>query len=546
MNWRNSLKEGDIFLPFHFEKQSTFKYIIMNQLSLRLLAVALLTALFNYFFWLEKFGINLLLFNTSLIVLLACFNKRIFDTTSVRVALGLVVLTASMVIVYNSVISILVHLLCFFVLVGFLHRRELTSVGGALWQYGLNGLMTSFEPLLLLTETKNTSNNKNHLLSKSVRIAQLLFIPIIVFAVFLLIFKMANPIFSDMVATPFSWLFEAIDRLFTDFSAGHLIFIIFGACFIFSILFNWNRVNNLYKISPRPETITTPEKLNEHSVANEYRTALLLIVSVNILLLIVNIIDIKFLWFNLGADLKSAHELSKLVHEGTYLLMLSIVLSICILLYYFRNELNFLPNNRWLLVAAYVWIIQNGFLIISVLLRNYEYITNYGLTHNRIAVCFFLLITAIGLILLWLKIRNRYSFLHLFKQASWGFLFTLVSFTLFDWDSIIARYNLSTQKAEDLDYEYLYSLSERTLPILFDNKAKLEVSIRKDSTNTTTEGEINELYYKINNYLRDQKEYKWVSWDLSNSNAIYYFKDKKIEKPDTQPEFYVPPPRPRK
>ena len=502
----------------------------MNQLSLRLLAVTLLTALFNYFFWLEKFGINLLLFNTSLFAMLAYFNKRKFDTTAIRIALGLALLTCIMVIIYNSVLSILVHLLCFFVLVGFMHRKQLTSVGGALWQFGLNGLMTTFEPFILLTETKKTLNNRNHFLSRIVRITQLLFIPLIVFAIFLLIFKTANPVFGEMVAKPFSWLFETIDSLFKDFSAGHLIFILFGICFIFCVLFSWNRVSNLYTITPSVQILPAPENLSEKAVANEYRTALILIVLVNILLLMVNIIDIRFLWFNLGADLKSAQELSKLVHEGTNLLILSIVLSIFILLYYFRNELNFLPNKRWLLIAAYIWIVQNGILIVSVLLRNYDYISNYGLTYNRILLYFFLIITAIGLILLSQKIKNKYSLLHLFKQASWGLMFTLVSFTLFDWDSMIARYNLSTQKAEDLDYHYLHILSDRTLPILYEHRAKIEESIRKNNR-FNQQYDINRLYKRINGYVQKQKDYGWVSWDLSNSRAVEYFKDKKIDIP---------------
>ncbi|WP_259014347.1 DUF4153 domain-containing protein [Emticicia fluvialis] len=511
----------------------------MNQLSFRLLSVVILTIVFNYFFWLEKFGINLLHFNTSLIALLALYNKIKFDTIPLRVALGTVLLTGAMVIVYNSVLSILVHLLCFLVLTGFIHRRELTSVGGALWQYGLNLLMTTFEPLLLLAETKNKLNNKNQLLGKSVSIAQLLLIPIIAFAVFLLIFKSANPIFSDIVTTPFAWLFEAMERFFTDFSIGHFIFLLFGAGFIFSVLFNWGRVNNLYQIKQRPGTIATPEKPNEKSAINEYSTALLLIVSVNILLLIINIIDIKFLWFNLGADLKSAHELSKLVHEGTYLLILSIVLSIFILIYYFRNELNFLPGNRWLVVASYVWIIQNGFLIISVLLRNYEYITNYGLAHGRIVVIFLLLITTIGLILLWLKIKHKYTILHSFKQACWGLLLSLVSFTLFDWDSMIVQYNLSTQKAADIDYYYLNTLSDRTLPLLYENRSKIEESSR-------IHNHFNKLYdtdrlnIRISYYLKKQKGYNWVSWDLSNSKAVNYFKDKKIEIPNKQPGSNTP------
>jgi hypothetical protein len=500
----------------------------MNTDKLRFFAIPLLVGLFNYFFWQEKAGINLLIFNSLLILSLVCFSGKRFDTPSLKASLGLTLIAGMMLVVYNSVISVFAYFVSFFILTGFLHRNRLSTVSGSLFQYGLNGLLTSFEQFAMISENISRFTDKNKYLKKGHKAITILLIPLIIFSVFVVIFKFANPIFGEILDDSFSSFFQAIKAFFRNFSFPHLGFLCIGMFFTISVLFNWERTNALHQIRDRVNVIPTPENFNAAKVTTEYKTALILICSVNILLLFINIIDIRFIWFNLGNDLKSAHQLSKLVHEGTYLLILSILLSIAILLYYFRKDLNFFPDKRWLVIGSYVWIIQNGILAISVLLRNYEYILNYGLTHKRIGVAVFLLLTLIGLIMMWLKIRNLYSFFNLFKQAGWAGYFVLVSLTLFDWDGLIARYNLNTQNADSLDYEYLFSLSDRTLPILYENRQKIEESIKKKTALTQAESN-NRLNKRISSYLTEQQKYSWVSWDLSNSEAVEYFKDKNLK-----------------
>lgn len=494
----------------------------------RFVTILLLITLFNYLFWQEKPGINLLLFNSLLILSLVYFSGKRFDTLSLKTSLGLSIIAGIMLIVHNSVISVFAFFVSFFILVGFLHRSSLSTVSGSLFQYGLNSLMTTFEQFILVGNAIRSVTDKNEHLKRGYRIVNLVLIPTIIFSVFVIIFKYANPVFGGILDNTFSGFFEALEAFFQNFSFAQLWFLAVGTFFIINVLFSWDRVNLLHRLSPKAKTIPTPENLNIPKLENEYKTALILICSVNALLLLINSIDIRYLWFNISSDLKSAPELSKLVHEGTNLLILSILLSIAILLYYFRGNLNFFTNKRWLVIGSYIWIIQNGILVISVLLRNYEYIINYGLTHKRNGVAVFLLLTSIGLVMMWLKIKNLYSFFNLFKQAGWAGYFVLVSLGLFDWDSMIARYNLSTQNASSLDYKYLYELSDRTLPILYENRQKIADSITKTPF-TNHEQLINKLNKKIKRYLTEQQSYSWVSWDYSNSKAVDYFKDKELK-----------------
>ncbi len=502
----------------------------MKTSGFRLLAIILLVILFNYLFWQEKAGINLLIFNGLLVLSLVYFSGKSFDTPALKTSLGLTIIAGTMVVVNNTVISFFAYIVSFFILVGFLHRRQLSTISGSLWQYGLNSLFTTFEQFILIGNYIRDFTDKNKHLKQGRRAATVIIIPLIVFSVFVVIFKYANPVFGEILENSFSGLFHAIDSFFQNFSLSHLIFICVGIFFTINVLHNWDRTNAMHPLKNRAEIVARPENLNISKLETEYKTALILVCSLNALLLLINIIDIRFLWFNINTSLKSAPELSKLVHEGTNLLILSILLSIAILLYYFRRDLNFFTNKRWLVIGSYIWIIQNSILVISVLLRNYEYIVNYGLTHKCIAVAVFLLITAIGLSMMWLKIRNLYSFFKLFKLAGWAGYFVIISLTLFDWDSMIARYNLSTQNAESLDYRYLFSLSDKTLPILYENRQKIEESINR-TPNINHEKTIERLNKKIYWYLTEQQKYTWVSWDFANSKAVDYFKDKKIPTP---------------
>jgi hypothetical protein len=72
------------------------------------------------------------------------------------------------------------------------------------------------------------------------------------------------------------------------------------------------------------------------------------------------------------------------------MLILSILLSLGILIYYFRSNQNFYPKNGFLKAAAYLWLVQNAVLSVSVLIRCGYYISEYGLAYKRIGVVIFL------------------------------------------------------------------------------------------------------------------------------------------------------------
>ena len=203
----------------------------------------------------------------------------------------------------------------------------------------------------------------------------------------------------------------------------------------------------------------------------EFIAAIAVFGLVNVLLLVVNVIDIRWLWF--GFVPAPGFDLAQFVHEGTYVLIFSILLAMGIVLWFFRRNLNFYPAKlSWLRWGATVWVLQNALLAISVGLRNYYYILHSGLAYKRIGVCFFLLLTFFGLVTVLLKIwqrRSAYSLVRLNSLAAYAVLLLLAAG---NWEVWMARYNLQP-RFRSIDIGFLLEMPGRALPTLLAHRAVL-------------------------------------------------------------------------
>lgn len=483
----------------------------MKKQTIQTASVIVLPLLFNAIFWEEDFGVNLLIFSSLVLFVLAfsLFPESI-RKRNVQVVVVLTLVSGLMVVVHNSVISKLGHLASFFLMIGFMQENRSKTLLEAALQYIINFFTTFIEAPRRLQRASESVFGENKYAKFISRNLVLAIIPMLVFGVFFLIFFNANPVFNELVNNSWLYIIDLFNLTFDEASFGRVIFFLFATYLTFSILFDWGVAKKLLKLLPQNEHITPTEEASEQASnyqRNEYKIALMLIGSVNILLLIINIIDINFLW--LSFDYSQAGNLSKLVHEGTGTLILSIFLSIAILLYYFRKDLNFYQNNKLLKSLAYTWIGQNVILIISVSLRNYYYIDFYGLTHLRIGVGVFLLITLIGLCTLWVKIKDLKSFFYMLRANTWAIYVVWMSLTLVNWDVLIARYNLSHTFKNGVDYNYLLTLSDKTLPIIYENRTKLP-----------NEANQNLLIVRIERYFKRQEGYTWCSWNFADEAAV--------------------------
>jgi len=263
------------------------------------------------------------------------------------------------------------------------------------------------------------------------------------------------------------------------------------------------------------------------ALKSEYKAGAFLLLVLNALILIANTLDIYWVWFNfewVGQTLK------QFVHEGTYLLILSILISIALVLYFFRGNLNFYKRNKFLKLLSYIWLGQNAVLAISVMIRNYWYIEYFALAYKRIGVLIFLALTVYGLYTVLIKIRDKKSAFYLFRTNAIAVFVALVLTSAVPWDSLIAQFNFAHANQSYLHLEYLSKFSDKTLPAL--DRSAFEMTPIETFQKETFDIDHEDMTYgayriKINTRTASFKE-KWeakniLSWNLPEYLAYKSF-----------------------
>jgi len=506
------------------------------------------TLLFNYLFWHESHGINILIF--CLFAVGASFILGLkFSPLSVIFLSGLF-LTSISIAYHGSLFAIFMFYVSTVLFIGYIHEQQLKSI-----VYVAAASITSlFRFPFQFFKSFELINGSRPKLSRTLRIIKLSLIPIFVLFVFYLIFINANPVFEKYSNSAFDGILKLLKPLLNLISFQRILFFMFGIAINAWFLFKTDLGALLIAESLRKDElirkrivkyassheyfsklkVQAPEFYRKKfaislKLKNEFISALVLLSLVNILLLIVNIIDIKWVWF--GFKYSETFNLKQFVHEGTYLLIISILLSIGIMLYFFRRNLNFYYNTKWIKGLSYIWIGQNIILTISVAIRNFHYITYWGLAYKRIGVILFLIAVAYGLISLMVKIsRNRTSF-YLIKKNSLAIYIILISASLLNWDGIIAKHNLSHPFSNHMETSYLLSLSDKILPLIDQKQNILDQNLKYNTYADYAPYTYRQYYQiRVGTFQRVYDKKTWLSWNYQDWKANQYFKSKLINK----------------
>lgn len=498
---------------------------------------------YNYLFWGEKMGLNVLIFTVLLLVGLFTLYPESRQSNMAKItALGTLV-TASLIVYNNSLYSKVMYFISMFATVGFVQRHALRFF----W-YGLSVFALNFMEL-----PKRFGQEIGRLTQhiqgfhKVVRFGKLAILPSIVVVVFWLIYSVANPNFADLSNRfflslndfLFSWIYHiSVERFLFLFSG----FVIMGLVIykhsgdLLEKLEATKRFKLVRKLAKTRQAVLAtevsgqakaeienlhgntqnykPKEKNPIRLKNEYRTALMLFWALNALLLVVNLTDIPYLFEDFSS--KAAWELKQYVHQGTYLLIVAIFFAMALILFYFRKNLNFYPRNAWLKTAAYVWIFQNILLAVSVGIRNYNYVAFDGLAYKRIGVFIFLILVAVGLFTVFLKVRDKKTGYYLFFTNSWAAYLVLVAFAFVNWDVWITEYNLKHFPKEEKLSFLIREVSDKNLWVLEENGID-EYSIDDGYLATY-------LKDKRINFMNEQLEYSWLSWNYVDSfNEQYLY-----------------------
>ncbi|WP_460676154.1 DUF4153 domain-containing protein [Hymenobacter coalescens] len=440
---------------------------------------------FDVLFWQQGLGLNLAIYTLlAVAALLAGQPRAAWRSGYFRLALLGALLSVGAVAWYGSATAALACAGSVLMLWGFANQPHLKLAGLAL----LTGLgaaaqvVAGLPPLLV-----RALPGRQTRMGRVGWYGRLLLVPVLVLGVFHGLFVVANPVYSRLVGEAWATLARWLGAWLELFSFGHLLFLLVGlaatAVALLRVplpgLAQWEarfpefirrRRDGVASFAVRNPDFRRRD-FRTADLRKEYLAALAVFGLVNVLLLVVNAIDINWIWINFRPA--TGFNLAQFVHEGTYVLIFSILLAMGIVLWFFRRNLNFyqpgLPALRW---GATVWVLQNAVLAVSVGLRNYHYISRMGLAYKRIGVCFFLLLTLFGLLTILLKIWQRRSAFSLVRLNSVAAYLVLLCLALGNWEVWIVRFNL-TSGFRQVDFGFLLDMPGRALPELLRHRAAL-------------------------------------------------------------------------
>jgi len=522
---------------------------MLKRINFRLILAIILLVVYNFFFWKEKLGLNLIIFSILLAGAIIILNSKSLVDRKVLLMLMAVIYSGVMAALHNSFFSKFTVFTSLMLLAGYAH------------QPGIRALFSSYTSCLLdycmvpvvFVDVIKRSKEKSRVFRIVFLTIKLAIIPLIIVFIFYFIYAVSNEKFNFYSQKVFNNISDFIFNILKDYSFVRFMFILLGLILLtgvlhgrslpliknLDLLFTEKLIRNkslkLIWLTNNKKYIPLFRVINifrrkMNALVSENRIGIILLILVNILLLALNAVDIRFLWLNF--DLSEIPVFSDYVYAGTYLLIFSITLSMLILMYFFRGNLNFFRKNKILTYLAYIWIGQNAFMAASVWLRNYYYIIyTHTISYRKTGVIIFVTLTFIGLVTMVLKIRQKRTAYNIFKTNAWAVLAMLLAMSSFNWDINIAEYNLANPKTNDIDIAYLLELSDDVLPALNEKQEmmKRDFYIPRSHRHKTIFA-YDYFYERVMLFKKEQSEYTWLSWNYSDHQISEYFKEHQIKR----------------
>lgn len=500
----------------------------MNKESLKTLLVIAGATLFNSIFWNEKLGVNVSVFTMFIAGCVFFLYPLPLKNITGRGLFTAHLFTAAMVIFHNTLLSKIAFSTTSLLFIAFsqYRHRSLWYAGGSIISNYVFAIPNFIKGLKNITPQKISLSG----LFGPIRI---LLLPLVIAAIFISIYTFANSVFSGVAADVITALENWFTHFFDWLSIGRFLFFMLGIFITGGLLLatrhNWfsardmqkkddlfRKKNNFIKwkessFSDLVSVITGKPSGGVLALKTESTIGFISLVLLNLLLLFVNLIDVRYVWLGFTFNKRN---MASYVHEGAGLLILSILLAMLVLLFFFRGNLNFYKKSVRLKYGAYLWILQNSILVISVFIRDNYYITHFGLAYKRIGLLFFLAMVLTGLFTVFLKIYLTKTTYYLLRINAWAGIFLLVFASAVNWDTTIAGYNLGRKSSVPVDVHFLLSLSDATLPLIEKNKDVLEKHVEGRSA------ALDFFEYRKRVFIETQHSYSWLSWNVADANVM--------------------------
>lgn len=287
------------------------------------------------------------------------------------------------------------------------------------------------------------------------KIISVFVIPFVFIAVFFGVYSLGSDHFSKIFTT---WEL--------DLNFWQLFWVVILGFFMAFNVWNFKFYNFLFGINHGLKNDFVNEDITQKSTYSfmdleaERKSGVVSFLALNLLLLV---FIVTFNYEQFIEVQKDPHLLSAETHERVNAVILSIVLAICVILFYFKGNFNFDIEARSLKIMAKIWIVLNAVLVLSAFAKNSEYILNFGLTYKRLGVYAFLILALIGLMLTFYKIHFRKTTAFLFNQMIWYFYGTMLACSFINWGGIITDHNMD-RKDFKVQYDlYMINFNEKQL-----------------------------------------------------------------------------------
>ncbi|HXB14034.1 MAG TPA: DUF4153 domain-containing protein [Bacteroidia bacterium] len=465
-------------------------------------------ALYSFLFYEQAAGINFLIFNLALIACLVLLNKSLLRKRTWQVAAAGSIISALSVCLYGNGFAVVMNAISLSLL-SVLSTEEKSSVIISLLFAAYSYASAPVYMVLNALEKKMDATKEGKDGGKKII---LIGIPVLITLVFFFIYRASNALFNDLAS-----------KINLDFISWTWVAFTIGG---FILLYGFFRPEKIVPLAEwdknSPDNISSSEENKlvlfekEISIIDENFSGKLLFIMLNTMLLLVNALDFNFLFIN--RTLPPGVNYSQFVHQGIDMLIVSIVVAIAIILFYFRGRLNFFEKSKTIKTLAYLWIIQNAVMLFSSACRNLIYVHECGLTYKRIGVYVYLFLTVIGLLTTLYKISSAKSNSFLFRINGWVVYIVLILFTTSRWDTIITSYNLSHSLKYN-DIGYLVRLSDSNIPDLVPVYA--DAARRTMVVDTIAHVSFEKAYgRKLYAFLNNNSSKDWRSWCYDNQRVF--------------------------
>jgi hypothetical protein len=201
----------------------------------------------------------------------------------------------------------------------------------------------------------------------------------------------------------------------------------------------------------------------------------------NALFAVQTVLDIAYLWG--GVALPAGMSYASYAHRGAYPLIVTALLAGTFVLAAMQPGSD-TERSRPIRALVFLWIGQNVLLVISSILRLDLYVNVYSLTELRCAAFIWMLLVAIGLVLIMARIAlDRPNSWLVWRNAA-ALVITLYVSSFVDFSAVIADFNVAhsqemSGKGQRADVGYLCDLGPAAIPALDVLFAKVDSNMRR-------------------------------------------------------------------